>query len=161
MSTLFPHGFGFRNPWEGAAATTHPTRHENQGERTAGVYQPASTSGIDQLPAIHVISEDIECHAMTPSGRQDCEQHEIMAVATPVYDDSTADIPPVVASPHSPEQLMMRQRNQCVGHLLRTIGWLCILLSVGEVGVGGAIYSFFDNIHFGTSSPKICLYANA
>ncbi len=95
---------------------------------------------------------------MTPNEREDCEQHVVMAVATPVYDDSTADIPPVVASPDSPEQLAMRQRNQCVGHLLRTIGWLCILLSVAEVGVGGAIYSFFDNVHFGTSPhAKICM----
>ena len=77
----------------------------------------------------------------------------VVAVATPVYDDhdpALANIPPVVASPHSPEQLAMRQRNHCVGHFLRTVGWLCIVLAVCEVGVGGAIYSFFDNVHFGT-----------
>ena len=150
MSTLFPHGFGFRNPWEGAGATTHPSR-DNQGEGGGGVYQPTpQTIGSDQPPIQQIDGNDIECRTMLSHDPPHCEGMEVVAVATPVYDDNLADIPPVIASPHSPEQLIMRQRNHCVGHLLRTMGWMCILLSVCEVGVGGAIYSFFDNVHFGT-----------
>lgn len=158
---MFPHGFSFRNPWEG---TAHPNRdHRNDSShegRGAGVFHCTPTA--NQHQPIHVVDNDIECHRMTPNDHQTCNDDTVVAVATPVYDDELmAHIPHTVAveaSTHSPEELMMRQRAHCVGHLLRTMGRLCFLLSVCEVGVGGAIYSFFDNIHFGTYTTDTTLH---
>ena len=74
---------------------------------------------------------------------------------------NVADVPPVLAAPFyetltpasdqvlPPEQRLLR-RMRCVIHTLHFVGRSCIVVALCEVGIGGSIYSYFTNVHYGS-----------
>ena len=69
------------------------------------------------------------------------------------------------------EALRERNRARCIGLAMMLLGRTCVLLAICEVGIGGSIYSFYTNAHFGSwwscvacalsgiwSTTKVCSY---
>ena len=48
------------------------------------------------------------------------------------------------------EALRERNRARCIGLAMMLLGRTCVLLAICEVGIGGAIYSFYTNAHYGS-----------
>ena len=142
MSTLFPHGFsGFGGSW----STGVPRISSNGGLTDACNNNNNNNVGRYRCP------DDVECpSAVCVTGPDAASSHNVAdappVLATPFYDTLTPA--PAPDQLLAPEQQLLR-RMRCVLHAMHFIGRSCIVVALCEVGVGGSIYSYFSNVHFG------------